>query len=323
MRSRLRLVLAALLGAAAVAIAAPPDYPARAVTLVVADAPKSAADIVARTVAAELARAWKKPVVIENRPGADGLLAAQRVARARPDGYTLLYAPNTVFTIEPWSHPVKAFDALHDLEPVAAVGNASFFLAVPRDMTVNTAQELIGNARLRAGAMRYATPGTASAQHFAARGIAHLAGVQWQQSSAMTAAQAANGFSEGTLQFFVDILPVIQPMADAGKAKIIAVTTTRRYPSLPDVASIGEALPEWPGMSLLHGVFAPHATPAAVVMKWNTEVNRALLARPVLKALFTQGFMPEGGTSAQFGARLAREHEDIGRLAKAAGTALP
>jgi tripartite-type tricarboxylate transporter receptor subunit TctC len=262
-------------------------------------------------------------VVVENRPGADGRLAAQRVARARPDGYTLLYAPNTVFTIEPWSHPTKGFDALRDLEPVAAVGNAPFFLAVPRDMTLNSAQELIGNARLRAGAMRYATPGNASMQHFAAQGIAHLAGVQWQQVPGATAAQAAKGFSEGTLQFFVDLLPVIQPMADAGKAKIIAVTSARRYPSLPDVASIGEVLPEWAGMSILHGVFAPRATPEAVVMKCNAEVNRAILSRPVLKALFTRGFMPEGGTSAQLRARLQREHDDIGRLAKAASTALP
>lgn len=311
---------AALLACAAFAVSgAEPGYPAKPVKLVVADAPKSAADILARVLAAEIGKAWKKPVVVENRPGGEGRLAAQWVARARPDGYTLLYAPNTVFSIEPWAHPTKAFDALRDLEPVALVGNAPLFLAVPREMSVNSARELIGNARLRAGAMRYGTLGVASMHHIAAVSIAQLAGVQWQHVPEKTVAQATKDLAEGKVQVFVGTIPVIQPIADREKAKILAVTTEKRYPALPDVASIGEVLTGWSELSILHGVFAPRATPEAIIGKFNAEANRAIQTRPALKALFTQGFMPGGGTPAQFKARLAREHEDVGRLAKAAG----
>jgi tripartite-type tricarboxylate transporter receptor subunit TctC len=317
----LRFALACLAAAASLFAAAAPEYPARSVKLIVADAPKSAADILARVVAAEIAKAWKKTVVVENRPGGAGRIAAQMVARARPDGYTLLYAPNTTFCVEPWTHPAKAFDALRDLEPVAAVGSAPFFLAVPRDMSVNSFQELLGNARLRAGAMRYGTTGVASMQHIAALSIAQLSGVRWQHVPEKTMAQATKDLSEGKLQLIIGTLPVIQPIADREKAKILAVTSDKRYPALPDVTSVGEALTGWSEVSILHGVFAPRGTPEAVIERINAETERAIHARLALKALFEQGFMPGGGTPADLQARLVREYDNVGRLAKAAGIA--
>jgi tripartite-type tricarboxylate transporter receptor subunit TctC len=326
-----RLAFAALFAGAALAAAgaplaaagAPPEYPARSVKLIVADAPKSAADLVARVLAVEVAKTLKKPVVVENRPGGGGRIAAQAVARARPDGYTLLFAPNAVFTIEPYAHPVKAFDALRDLEPVVAVGNAPFFLAVPRSMTVNSAPELIGNARLRAGGMLYTTPPAGSMQRVAMEAIANLAGIRWQHIAGTTVAQAAKDLAANIVQVYVDILPVIQPIADAEKAKILAVTSEKRYPSLPDVVSIGEVLPGWTEVSLVQGLYAPRATPEAIVARWNADVNLALAVRPVLKQLFISGFMPAGGTPADLKARLAREYEDVGHVAKAAGIGTP
>ena len=320
MSLRARLAFAALLaGAALAASAMTPEYPAHSVKLIVADARKSAADLVARVLAVEVAKTLKRPVVVENRPGGAGRLAAQAVARARPDGYTLLFAPNAVFTIEPHAHPTTAFDALRDLEPVIAVGNAPFFVAVPRGMTVNSAPELIGNARLRAGGMRYTTPVPGSMQRVAAEALANLAGFRWQHVPGTTAAQAAKDLAANHVQVYVDILPVIQPIADAEKAKILAVTSEKRYPSLPDVVSIGEVIPGWTEVSIVQGVFAPRSTPEAIVARWNADVNLAIATRPVLKQLFLSGFMPAGGTPGDLEARLVREREDVGRIAKAAG----
>jgi tripartite-type tricarboxylate transporter receptor subunit TctC len=306
----------ALVGMANVGVWAQ-DWPNRPVRVVVPFAAGGSTDVAARLVADYLSRSLGQQVFIENRTGANGNIGIDSAARSESDGYTILIAPDAVVS-NPHLYKVK-YDPLKDLTPVVQISRQPIVLAAHPSIGVKTVAELIALAKREPG-VRYALgSGVGSAQHMVGEWFARIAGIQLQAVAYRGGGQAINDLVAGHVKLgSLGSTPVI-PHYQAGTLLILAQTTEARSKSLPEVPTYQEAginglvLDQWVG------VFVPAGTPAAIIARINSEVNKALADRAVKDALDKSAQEPVGGTAEAFSKRVQDEFSKYASLTKDLG----
>jgi tripartite-type tricarboxylate transporter receptor subunit TctC len=308
-RSRLITAAVALALLAAVPHAArAQDYPARAVKIVVPFAAGGTADVMPRIIADWLSRKWGQPVIVEDRAGAGGNIGAELVAKAEPDGYTLLASPPPPLVINQNLYPHLDFDPLQFV-PIVVIGRVPNALVVnPDKIAANSVQDFVGNARANPGKITDATQGNGTTSHLTSELFQMMAHVKLQNVPYRGSAPALNDLVAGSVDCMFDNLGVSMQLIKAGKLKLIAVASADRMASLPDVPAIAETLPGFSAVAW-YAFVAPANTPAAIVEKVNAGVNEALHDPEVQKRLATLSAEPVGGTPAATASYLRDEIE--------------
>jgi tripartite-type tricarboxylate transporter receptor subunit TctC len=313
-----RFVIAAFLTIGATATIAQP-YPSRPIKLLVSFPPGGASDIVARLIAQPLAVRLGQPVVVENRPGSNGNLAGELVARAAPDGSTLLLAPSSLFGINPHLYAKMPIDPLKDLLPVASlVSNELFLAAIPSLDTVSDFRGFIALARRTRPPLFYASIGTGSEHHLAMELLKQKAGIDLIHVPYRGGGPAAIGVMSGDVAAMFGGGSVA-PLVQTGKLRALAVSGLRRSPLLPDVPPIAQFYPGYE-VTIWQGLFAPVGTPAAVIARLRSEIS-AILGEPDLadKLSAAGSGDPYIAAPAEFVARIRADYERYGKLIKDTG----
>jgi tripartite-type tricarboxylate transporter receptor subunit TctC len=293
------------------------DYPTRPVTLLVPQAPGASSDLLARTLGERLQAVWGQSVVIDNRPGAGSNLGAAVVARAAPDGYTLMIGTDALMTSNVHLYKSMPFDPQKDFAPITIAGANIICLAVHADLPVKTVPELIAYAKANPGALKYGTPGVASPHHLSGELLATKTGVQIVHVPYRGGGPAGNDLVGGHINMAFLSLSTAVPLVATGKIRIVALVEKNRYAAMPDVPTIGETVPGFEMSSWL-GVFAPAGTPAPLIARLNETIQKILNDPPVKEKLAGLGLVVARVSPAELAAIIKEGLEVRGALVKAA-----
>jgi tripartite-type tricarboxylate transporter receptor subunit TctC len=264
-----------VLGALASFGAAAQDYPTRTVRIIVPFSPGGPGDLTARFVAQELQGALGQPFIVENRPGANGVLAAAAAAKAPADGYTLLQISSS-HTVNESLIPNRQYALMRDFEPVASLNYTEMVMMVTSGLAANTVGEFIRLAKARPGAMNYASSGNGSAYHMAGELFKTMAGVSVTHVPYKSASAARTDLVGGHVDMMFDALPAGIELVRGAKVKALATTARTRSSALPNVPTVAEAgLPGYES-TIFIGLMAPRGTPAGIVDKLHGEINKVL-----------------------------------------------
>ena len=311
-----RLLTALLVALAASAVLAQP-YPARSVRIVVAFPPGGATDVVSRVLAEHLSRALGQPFVVENRPGAGGLIGADVVAKAAPDGYTLLMGVVSSHAIAPSAYKNMPYDPVADFTPISLAAGTSFFVTVHPAVPAQTLGELVQYARSRPGALNFGSSGKGTTPHLAGEIFNSLARVDIRHVPYKGSAPMLADLLSGQIQVAFD--NTVVPQVRAGKLRALATTGPRRVAALPDVPTAAEAgLPGYEVVTWM-GMMGPRGLPAAISARIASEMARILVLPEVVERLGTLGFQPMTNSPAQFAEYLAAERTKWAKAARDAG----
>jgi tripartite-type tricarboxylate transporter receptor subunit TctC len=281
-------------------------YPDRPVTIVVPFAPGGANDIVVRAIQQPLAEAVGQPVIIENRGGAGGSVGAAFVARARPDGYTVLMAA-TGFVVNPSLYEKVQYDPLKDFEPVAEVSTFPVIYTVRPDLGVNTLRDLIAYAKARPGMLNYSTPGAGTLPHLATELLKLLTGIDMVHVPYAGAAPAAQALLSKTVDVASISITVAKPQIDAGTIKGLAVTGSERWPELPDVPTVAEAGVPSALADTWQGLMLPAGTAPDIVERLAAATLAVTRRADVREHLLHAGFHASDRGSMDFHRRIVEE----------------
>ncbi len=315
-----RRVIAAALLTLASSLAAAQAYPARALRLIVPFPPAGATDVLARVVGEELGKRLGQTVVIDNRPGAGGNLAAQLAAKAPADGYTLLMAPTSIYCIAMTLYREPGFDVVRDFAPVSTIANVPHVLVAHPSVPARSLKELIALAK--ASELTLASQGTGTVSHLEGEMLQHMTGVRFVHVPYKGSAPALVDLLAGRVQIMFDSIVSAMPQIKAGKLRAIAVTGDNRAAGLPDVPTIAEAgVAGYRAESWL-GIVVPARTPPAVVARLNRELVATLTDPKVRQGLVERGFEPQASTPDQYAARVRADLAAWSAVVKASGVAL-
>ena len=274
-------------------------YPNKQIRMVVPYPPGGPTDLTARVVAAEMSNALGQSIVVDNRPGASGMIGAEIVARAEPDGYTFL-ANASLHVINSYIYPDMRFDALKDFEPITQLAAVPLVLVVPVSSPIKTVKDLVEFGKKNPGKLNFGSAGNASAQQLAGESFKSVAGIEMQHVPYKGSAPALADLVGGQIQLMFDSMPSAMPFIKSGKLRPIAVTTVKRAQALPDLPTIAES--GYPGFDIAtwYGYWAPKGTPAAVVEKLSQAASTALKKQNVIEQYAGMGAEPVGSTPAEF-----------------------
>jgi len=317
--TRLIVLCAGLAVLALSPLAASGEYPDRPVRLVVPFPPGGGGDVLARTVAPRIAQALGKPIVIENKAGAGGNIGAEYVARAAPDGYTLLYGTNGTQAINPALYPSLRFDPAKDLVPVSRLTLIATMLIVNDRFPATTVEELTRYAKANPGKINFASAGNGTTSHLAGEMFKSMAGIDIVHVPYRGGALAVTDLISGQVQMMIDVMPNAYPLARDGRVRGIAVATAARYPGAPEYPTIAESGVPGFEASAWDGLFVPAGTPPAVVAMLNAAVRAALEDPQVADALRARGAQPAPTTPEAFSRFIAESAERWGRAVRASG----
>lgn len=310
--------LLVLLILAGIGVAAAQSYPARPIRLIVASAPGGAPDISARNLVNELAPQLRQQVVVDNRPGAGGIIGYELLARAAPDGYTVAYIGSNI-AILPSLHSKLPFDTTRDFQPVILYASNANLLAVTPSLPPRSLKELIELAKARPGTLSYGNPGIGSSSHLAMELLKTMTGVNIVNVGYKGSQQAITDAISGQIQIVCEVIAPLLPHVKSGRVRALGVTTLKRFALLPEVPTIDEAgipgyeITNWGGYSF------PARTAPSAVRLLNAEINKALQAPSVAKSIFERGSVAIGGTPEQFAEHIAKETVKWSKVAAAAG----
>jgi len=314
---RLTLALAATLAMAAPAAFAQ-AFPAKPLKLVVNFPPGGAADVIGRALAQQLSEQLKQQVVVENRPGANGNIGADAVAKSPADGYTLLMSSGGAVTVNPFLYTKMPFDAEKDLVPVASVARVLVYLMTHPSVPVNTAQDFVAHAKANPGKLSYGSAGSGSSPHLAGEMFKRQAGFEATHVPYKGAAPALTDLLAGQVQFMFDPGPGLRH-AREGKLKLLAVGSPRRASAYPDVPTLAEAGMSGFDADTTFGIYAPGGTPAAVVTQLHDEVNKALATPKLAEVMKALGAELSAMSRADFIAAQQRDRQRLGAFIREAG----
>jgi len=300
-------ILAAALVVASPAVRAQ-TYPSRQITLIVPFAAGGSNDVVGRAIGKKLSEAWGQPVVVENRPGAGGMIGTSAVAAAAQDGYTLLLVSST-FTINPAIKKNMPFDTIKDFTPVAFIARSPLLLVASRQLPVKSAREMLDLARSKPGQITYASAGLGSINQIAPELIALSAGARFMHVPYKGGAPALNDLVGGHVDIYVSSLPQVLQLAREGQARAMAVTSAKRSALLPDVPTLAEAGISGVDLWSWWGIVGPAGMPANVVNALNSEIGKMLTSPELSEFLTNEGAEAETMTPQQFGAMMRLETE--------------
>jgi tripartite-type tricarboxylate transporter receptor subunit TctC len=294
MRRIAATALAAVLGASAAQAA----WPERPVQVLVPFAAGGITDVIARVVAARLQTSFKQPFVVENEPGAAGVIAAQRLARATPDGYTLMSAPVFQITIAPFTHKVD-FDPMKDFTPITILATSPFVIAVRADLPVNTLSEFIAYVKAKPGKLNYGSAGPGSFTQIVAVMFLKSAGLDMVHVPYKGIAPAFTDLLAGHIDMMAATPVETKGYVGSDKVKFLAVTGANPSPQLPGVPTVNEILPS-PPTETTHGILAPAKTPPAIVDAIAREIAAAEKDPEFRERLQRIGVEPALKTAAEF-----------------------
>jgi len=298
------------------------DFPSKPIRFVVPYPPGGASDVTARVIGQKMGEAWKQQVVVDNRPGANGIIALEYVAKAPADGYTILMANLGPNAINPGVYSKLPYDAVKSFAPVTLTTLVPQIIVANRYLPAGNVKELIALARSKPGELSYGTGGNGSANHLAMELFGSMAGVRMTTIAYKGDAPAMTDAAAGQVMLALPTVIAAQPFLNSGKLKAIAVTTKKRVPSLPNVPTVAESgLPGFESVSW-GGVMAPGGTPADIVNRLNAETLRILRLPDVRERLEGLGGEIVGSTPAEFAAYLQAEIVKWSKVAQAAGVKL-
>ena len=296
----LALTLLAGLALAAVGNASAQDFPTKPIRIVVPYTPGGTTDNLARLCAQELTKAWGQPVIVDNRPGASGIIASQLVAEAAPDGYTLLLGTSTQLATNVALYPKLSYNPVKDFAPVAVLVKGYNVLVVHPSIPATSVKELIALAKSKPGQLNFATSGNGTSQHLSAELFKSMAGVNMMHIPYKGSAPALVDLLSGQVPVMFENILTVVPHIKAGSLRALAVTGAKRWPTLPDLPTIAEAgLPGYE-ISGFYGIVAPAGTPKPIVAKLNKELTRIISNPDLRERLLVQGFEPSPSTPDEF-----------------------
>jgi tripartite-type tricarboxylate transporter receptor subunit TctC len=295
------------------------DFPSKPVRFVVGFTPGGPSDILARALGQKLAERWSQQVVVDNRPGAGGNLAAEAVAKSSPDGYTWLLGNNSILATNQSLYRSLPYDPIRDFAPVALVAIQPNILVVHPSLPVSSVDELIRFAKANPGKLNYASSGSGAAAHLAGELFKAMTGVELVHVPYKGAQPALTDVIAGQVQMMFATSASVIPYIKAGRLRALAVTTAQRSASVPELPTVAEAGVPGFEATTWHGVVVPAATPAAIVARLNEEINSALGEKDLKDRLTSLGAEISTGTPKQFTDYIAREIPKWAKVVKDSG----
>ena len=292
-------------------------FPSKPIRIVVGFTPGSTPDVSTRLISQKLAESWKQQVVVDSRPGAAGIIAAQITAGANPDGYTLL-SVSASHASTPATHTKLPYDALADFAGITRTLSAPSLLVVSPSLGVKSVKELIALARAKPGQLNFSSAGIGSTTHFAAELFKSMAAINVVHIPYKGATEAMTEIVTGRVQFFISALPNTITLVKEGRLLALGVSSRQRLPAIPDIPTIAESgLPDyhWDGW---YGLLAPAKTPRPVIMKLNKEITRILTLPELTQRWATLGADAAPTTPEQFDKVIAAQVALVTKLARAA-----
>ena len=309
-------LVAAVLTLASASAGAFPDKPVR---FVIGFTPGGPSDILARAVGQKLAERWGQQVMIENRPGAGGNLAAEAVAKSAPDGYTWLLGNNSILATNQSLYKKLPYDPVKDFAPVALVAVQPNILVVHPSLSASSVSELVALAKQNPGKLNYASSGAGAAAHLAGELFKTMAGVDIVHVPYKGAQPALTDLIAGQVQLMFATSASVIPYVKAGRLRALAVTTAQRSPSVPELPTVSEAGLAGFEATTWHGVVVPMATPAPLVQRLNQDLNLVLGEKELKERLAGLGAEVLTGTPRDFADYIAREIPKWTKVVKDSG----
>ncbi len=288
-------------------------YPSRPIKIVVGFSPGGGPDITARALGQKISESWKQGVIVENKLGAGSNIAAQFVANAAPDGYTLL-SVSSAFAISPAIYSKLPFDALKDFSGVTLTATGPAFLIISPDLKVNNVEELIALAKKQPGGLTYSSAGVGSGSHFAAELLRVKTGVEFLHVPTKGIPEGLTEVVSGRVDFFISPYASAVAMVRDGRAKAIAVTSTTRIKDFPNLPSVAETVSgyKW---EFWYGLLAPVRTPKSILQKLALEIKRINELPDIKERYASLGIQPVSDTPEAFDKMLSSEISEFTRLA--------
>ncbi len=298
-------------------LAAAQPYPSKPIRVVLTVS--AAGEVTVRALAEKMTPMLGQPFIVDVQSAAGGAQGATTVARAAPDGYTLLYGTNGAMVLRQFLVKDMPYDTLRDFVPIARVGEALAGIVVSSDIGVSSLKELIDYAKRNPGKVSYATTGIGGSNHLTGVVIEQMTGIRWVHVPYKTGPQSAQDLMGGRVPVALGTLTTYKALTDTGKAKVVAINGDRRFSEMPDVPTIGEVLPGYERPAGWMAFFAPARTPAPIVKRVEESVLKAANDPAVQDRLLKIGVVVETLPAEKFGAALKKDIELNGRLVKAAG----
>jgi tripartite-type tricarboxylate transporter receptor subunit TctC len=315
-RRALRSLAAALgLTLAAPLLLAQAAWPSKPVTLIVPFAPGGSTDVVARMLGQKLGEMWHQTVIIDNRAGAGGNIGAALVAKAAPDGYTLLMASGSILTVNPHLYQKLPFDAKKDFVPITNVASGPMVVLVPMASEVKTLRELVAKAKAEPGRVTFGSAGQGSQVHMAAEKFADAAGLDLQHIPYKGEALAYSDLMSGQIQMVVGNIGAALSLVTDGRLRALAVTGRERSKMMPDVPTVMESGIAYENSGWF-GLLAPAGTPKEIVDQIQRATAQVLAQTEVKARLFTQGMTAVGNAPAEFGTAIEQESKSWAAIVK-------
>ena len=308
------LAFAVLAGHAAPAVAE--DYPARPLRIVVPYPAGGTSDILARSIGQKLSESLGQPIVVENKPGANGNVGADLVAKAPPDGYTLLLADIGALAISPSVYPTLPFDPTKDFAPVTMVAYSPHILVVHPAVAASSVKELIALAKAKPGKLNFAISGVGGAPHLAGVDFALRTGIDWAYIPYKGGSQAIADVAGGQADVTMNGMLATYPLVQGGKLKLLAVSSARRMGAIPDVPTLAESGLAGFESGSWQGVVAPAGTPRNVVARLNAEITRIVNSPEMRDNLGKQGADVRTNTPDEFAAFIRGEKMKWAKVVK-------
>jgi tripartite-type tricarboxylate transporter receptor subunit TctC len=294
-------------------------YPSKPVRLVGEFAAGSIGDTLLRIVVTGLAPVMGQPVVIDNRAGGGGAVAAEAVKNAAPDGYTILGATSNVFVVRVHLAKSNPFDIARDFTPLTTMTEPTVVVVANPSFPASNLKELIEFAKKNPGKVSYASSGIGSTHHLSGEQISMLAGIDMVHVPYKALAQAMGDVVSGQVPVAFNLSGPSMPLVKAGKVKVIAIVNAKRFAALPDVATVAETLPGFEMAPTWTALFAPGGMPAALASRISTDAIKAMNIPEVRSKMVEAGFVVLGGTPEELAAMIRRQTDLVGRIVKAAG----
>ncbi|MGE8659623.1 MAG: Bug family tripartite tricarboxylate transporter substrate binding protein [Achromobacter sp.] len=293
-------------------------WPEKPITLIVPWAAGGSTDILARVLSEGLTQSLGQPVIVENRSGASGNIGSTFVARAKPDGYTLLVGSMSTHTMNQALYSSMPFDGVKDFTPIAELALVTNTLVVHPSVPANNVKEFIDYVKANPDKVAYASAGQGSTNHLSAALFEKAAGVKMMHIPYRGGAPAVLDTVAGRTQVLFSAGTQTLPHVQSGKLKLLAVTEEKRSPLLPDVPTVAETLPGYE-LAVWYGAFGPAGMPPELTARLNQEINKILKRPEVIKKMGDMGVLLLDTTPAQFGQVLARDADKYGKLIKELG----
>ena len=297
-------------------------YPTKPIRFVVPYPPGGTTDIVARGIGAKLSEKYGQQVVIDNRGGASTIIGAEAVAKAAPDGYTLLLATSTTMSINPQVFPKLPYDAVRDFAPITSATYVPFVIAAHPSVPANSITELIALAKSKPGTIRFSTPGTASSNHVAGALLETMAGIKLLHVPYKGSGPAATAALQGEVQFVITGIGTLVSHWKAGKLKVLAIGADKRHPNWPDIPSTGEAGLKGYAAGTWFGVVTRAGTPKAIIDTLNREMVIALAAPELKDRLVAIGFDVASSSPEEFARFMKTDMTRAAKVIQSAGIKL-